>query len=82
MLAKTEGKRRRVRQRMTWLGSITNSMDMKLSKLQETMKDRHVVVHGVAKSWARLSDRITITVFKSSNITKGKPDELFQMESN
>ena len=56
MLGKTEGNRRRWRQRMRWLDSITNSMDMKLSKLQETVKDRHAVVHGVAKSWARLSD--------------------------
>jgi len=59
MLGKTEGKRRRGRQKMRWLASITDSLDMSLSKLQEMMKNReawHTVVHGVAKGWTRLSD--------------------------
>ena len=59
MLGKTEGGRRKGQQRMRWLDGITDSMNVRLNELQEIVKDRKpwcAVVHGISKSWTRLSD--------------------------
>ena len=59
MLGKIEGRQGRGGQRMEWLDSITDSMNVNLSKLQEIVKNRkawHAAVHSVAKSWTQLSN--------------------------
>ena len=73
MLGKTEGKRRRGWQKMRWLDSITDSMNTNMNKLQEIVEDRrawNATVHGVAKSWTRLSaqttTKIVMVFFRSS----------------
>ena len=59
MLEKIEGRRRRGRQRMRWLNSITDAMNINSGKLQKMVRDReawHAAVHGVTKSWTRLGN--------------------------
>ena len=68
MLGKIEGRRRRGQQRMRWVDGIPNSMDLRLSKLREMVKDREArrgAVHGVAKSQTQLSNRTTKSCYDS-----------------
>ena len=71
MMGKIKGKRRRGQQKMRWLDSITDSVDMNLSKSREIVKDRgawHAAVYELAKSQTGLIDRTTITNLLNTNI--------------
>ena len=78
MLEKTVGRRRRGWQRMKWLDTIIDSMDMSLSKFWEMVKDReawHAAVHRVKKSWTRPSYKATTTKIKLYRIPKKKKNQ-------
>ena len=72
MLGKIEGRRRRGGQRLRWLDSVTDSMDMSLSKLRELVMDReawHAAVHGIAKIWTGLSDWTELHFLLTNSVT-------------
>ena len=81
MLRKTEGRRRRERQRTRWLDGITDPMDMSLSKLQEMVKDREgwcAAVDGMSKNRTCLIDRTTVS--EESACNEGDPDFIPRLE--
>ena len=77
MLGKVEGKRRSRQQRMRWLDAISDSMDVNLSKLWETVKDREAwraAIHGVTKNRTQMSDRTLLQQMLQQTFVDGETE--------